>query len=150
MKQTYFRSLCGIIIGVLLVLYCEDTLQYILSIAIVLGAIQQFCTLAVARNKDSVGIGYWIVPAILLICGMVAVMKPEIIKDDKWIFIGICWLLYGVAELVNSIKVSACERTFAQQQEEKIAASLASQQQQDTPQSEPCSTEDEPTPEAES
>lgn len=150
MKQTYFRSLCGIIVGVLLVLYREDTLQYILSIAIVLGAIQQFCTLAVAHNKDSVGIGYWIVPAILLICGMVAVMKPDIIKDDKWIFIGICWLLYGVAELINSIKVSSCERTFAQRQEEQIAASLASQQQQDTPLSAESSSADEPTPEAES
>lgn len=79
-------------------------LIYILSAFLIIGAVQQFVTLGVARHNAPVGLGYWIMPLLLFIVGIIALFRPEIIAEAPLYFIGWAMMIYGVVECINAIK----------------------------------------------
>ncbi len=103
-------------------------LVYILSAFIILGAIQQFAMLAVARRNGKVGIGFWIMPSLLLIAGAVAVIHPESIASSPIFFIGWCMIVYGIVECINAIKSFSNRRIAEKIRKENENALLTKQQ----------------------
>ncbi|MCI6503354.1 MAG: DUF308 domain-containing protein [Prevotella sp.] len=85
-------------------------LIYILSAFLILGAIQQFVSLATASRLGSISILFWIMPSLLFIAGIVALAYPEAIASAPLFFIGWCMIIYGIVECVNSIKTYRCRK----------------------------------------
>ena len=81
-------------------------LMYIIGGILILGAINQFMNLVNARKYGKVSFGFW-VPASMAM-----------------LILGWCSLLYGVTELVNSLKFHADRRKFRQAQEVPVAEEI--------------------------
>lgn len=97
----------SMILGTILAVMPEtfvEYLVYILAAFLLLGAIQQFFTLATARSFGAVGFGWWIMPLLLFCSGCVALFKPSVIASFPLLFIGVCMIVYGLIECANSFK----------------------------------------------
>jgi len=108
------------ILGLLLALTPNifvTALMYIIGGILVLGAVNQFMNLLNARHFGSVGFGYWILPCLILLTGLYVIIKPMDPPAMAMLILGWCTLLYGVTEMINSIKFHADRRKFAKAQE---------------------------------
>ncbi len=79
-------------------------LVYIISAFLIIGAVQQFVTLAGARRDAGVGFVYWIMPTLLLIAGCIALFKPTVFASAPLFFIGWFLIIYGIVECINALK----------------------------------------------
>ncbi|MBQ0074549.1 MAG: DUF308 domain-containing protein [Prevotella sp.] len=99
---------CGsMLLGIILAAMPQtfvDFLVYILAAFLILGAVQQFFTLATARHYGAVGFTWWVMPALLFAAGCVAVFKPSVIASFPLLFIGCAMIVYGVIECANALK----------------------------------------------
>ena len=102
-----FVGLGCMILGLILALMPKTFvhfLVYIISAFLIIGAIQQFVTLAVARRDAGVGFFYWVMPTLLLIVGGIALFKPTTFASAPLFFIGWFLIIYGIVECVNALK----------------------------------------------
>lgn len=79
-------------------------LVYFLAAFLLLGAVQQFVTLATARSYGKVGFLWWVMPMLLFAAGCVALFKPSVIAGFPLLFIGSSMIVYGVIECANALK----------------------------------------------
>ena len=91
-------------------------LMYVLAVILILGALGQFFNLSVATRYAHIGFFWWMMPVIILIIGLVALVKPDIIATAPLFIIGWCLMVYGLVELVNAIKINRCRKVFEQSQ----------------------------------
>ena len=102
-----FVGMGCMILGLILALMPQTFvhfLVYIISAFLIIGAIQQFVTLAVARRDAGVGFFYWVMPTLLLIVGGIALFKPTTFASAPLFFIGWFLIIYGIVECVNALK----------------------------------------------
>ena len=99
-------------------------LMYIIGGILILGAINQFMNLVNARRYGKVGFGYWVFPSVVLLIGLYVIIKPMVPASMAMLILGWCSLLYGVTELVNSLKFHADKRKFRQAQEVPVAEEI--------------------------
>ena len=102
-----FVGMGCMILGLILALMPRtfiDFLVYIISAFLIIGAIQQFVTLGVARKNASVGFFYWVMPTILFILGCIALFKPNVFASAPLFFIGWFLIIYGITECINALK----------------------------------------------
>ena len=92
-------------------------LMYVLAVILILGALGQFFNLSVATRYAHIGFFWWMMPVIILIIGLVALVKPDIIATAPLFIIGWCLMVYGLVELVNAIKINRCRKIFEQSQD---------------------------------
>ena len=88
-----------------------NSLMFILSVILIMGALTQFMNLATARKLGRVGIVYWIFPSIILLIGLLAVIKPSAIASAPLFIIGWTMLIYGVVECINAFKIEISSST---------------------------------------
>lgn len=103
----------SMILGAILALFPNtfiNGLMYVLAAILILGAINQFFNLAVTTRFAHVGLAWWIVPSLILIIGIVTIIKPSLIAATPLLVIGWCMMVYGVVEIINSIKIHQCKR----------------------------------------
>lgn len=82
-------------------------LMYILGIILVLGAINQYMALLGARRIGYVTYGLWICPSLILLTGLFVLLKPMESASLPLIILGWCSVLYGVTEIINTVKINA-------------------------------------------
>lgn len=114
----------SLILGALLALTPNvfiTALMYIIGGVLILGAINQYMNLVNARRYGRVGFGYWVFPSVILLIGLYVIIKPMAPANMAMLVLGWCSLLYGVTEMINSLKFHADRRKF-QQAEETAAA----------------------------
>ena len=99
-------------------------LMYIIGAILILGAINQFMNLVNARKYGKVSFGFWIFPSVVLLIGLYVMIKPMVPASMAMLILGWCSLLYGVTELVNSLKFHADKRKFRQAQEVPVAEEI--------------------------
>ncbi len=99
-------------------------LMYIIGGILILGAINQFMNLVNARKYGKVSIGFWVFPSVVLLIGLYVIIKPMVPASMAMLILGWCSLLYGVTELVNSLKFHADKRKFRQAQEVPVAEEI--------------------------
>ena len=99
-------------------------LMYIIGGILILGAINQFMNLVNARKYGKVSFGFWIFPSVVLLIGLYVIIKPMVPASMAMLILGWCSLLYGVTELVNSLKFHADKRKFRQAQEVPVAEEI--------------------------
>lgn len=99
-------------------------LMYIIGGILILGAINQFMNLVNARKYGKVSFGFWVFPSVVLLIGLYVIIKPMVPASMAMLILGWCSLLYGVTELVNSLKFHADKRKFRQAREVPVAEEI--------------------------
>ena len=99
-------------------------LMYIIGGILILGAINQYMNLINARKYGQVSFGFWVFPSVVLLIGLYVIIKPMVPASMAMLILGWCSLLYGVTELVNSLKFHADKRKFRQAQEVPVAEEI--------------------------
>lgn len=110
----------SLILGALLALTPNvfiTALMYIIGGILILGAINQYMSLVNARRYGKVGFGYWVFPSVILLIGLYVIIKPMAPANMAMSVLGWCSLLYGVTEMINSLKFHNDRRKFRQAQE---------------------------------
>jgi hypothetical protein len=74
-----------------------------------------------ARRFGKVGFGYWVFPSVILLIGLYVIIKPMVPASMAMLVLGWCSLLYGVTELINSIKFHTDKKKFREAQEIQVA-----------------------------
>ncbi len=117
----------SLILGFLLALTPNifiTALMYIIGGILILGAINQFMNLLNARKFGKIGFGYWIFPSVILLIGLYVIIKPMVPASMAMLILGWCSLLYGVTEVINSMKFHADKRKFKKAQEIPVAEEI--------------------------
>lgn len=94
----------GMLFGLWLVVMPEffaDFLTYVLGFILLMGGVQQIASLTIARRWMVVPIGFYIIPSLILLAGLLALFNPTGVRSTALIIIGITSLVYAVSELVN-------------------------------------------------
>lgn len=121
-------GLGSVILGIILALMPSTFvtgLMYIFAAILILGAINQFVSLASISRFCHVGFYFWIMPSVILLVGLIAVVKPSVIATAPLFVIGWCMLLYGVVECIDTLKIMLARK-------HKAAADAAAAEQQKT------------------
>ena len=114
----------SIILGFLLTLTPNifiKALMYIIGAILILGAINQYMNLINARRYGKIGFGYWIFPSVILLIGLYVLIKPLAPASMAMLVLGWCSLLYGVTEMINSLKFYSDKRKAHQAEEIPVA-----------------------------
>lgn len=106
-------------------------LMYMLAAILILGGITQLMGLVAARRLGSVPFGFWICPSLILLTGLFVMLKPMDTAQMPLLILGWCSILYGVIELINSLKIHSirkeAEHLSAGYKEEPIAEEISSE-----------------------
>ena len=108
-----------------------NILMYILAALLILGAINIFFNLAAVRRYAVIGIGWWIMPSVLLIVGILALLRPLQIFATPYLVVGWALVLMGVIEVLNAIKIGRCRRATERIRREQTANNQAEEPAQD-------------------
>lgn len=84
--------------------FFADLLTFVLGFILVMGGVQQIASLSAARRWMQVPGGFYVVPVLILIAGLIALFNPTGVRSTAFIIIGISSLIYAVSELINWFK----------------------------------------------
>lgn len=117
------------LLGLILALMPEtvnDLLVYVFAVIIILGAISEFIALIsvhIALNDCQKtasppvaarpAYGYYILPALLLIFGIVALIYGKGLLSVPYICLGIAFIVYGLSEVISLIKTSSVRKNIS-------------------------------------
>lgn len=92
-------------------------LMYFLALILILGAINQIASLAAIRRFSPLASGWWLCPSIVLLAGIVIMVRPQWVASAPLIIIGSFMILYGIVEVINSLKIYAVRRRQEREQQ---------------------------------
>ena len=99
-------------------------LMYIIGGILILGAINQYMNLINGKKYGKIGFGYWVFPSVILLIGLYVVIKPMAPASMAMLILGWCSLLYGLTEMINSLKFHSDKRKYAKAQEIPVAEEI--------------------------
>ena len=76
----------------------------------ILGGLNQLMALISARRLGPISFSFWIAPSIVLITGLFVVFRPMDSAEIPLLILGWCSLLYGVTEIINSLKIHSIRK----------------------------------------
>ncbi len=103
------ESLGSTFLGLLLLINpggFADILMFILGFTLMVGGIQQIASLIAARRWMQVPFGFYIVPVLIVVAGVVSLFDPTGARSTVFIIIGVTGILYALSELFNWFKFS--------------------------------------------
>lgn len=118
----------SLILGIILALMPTTFiawLMYILSAILILGAINQFVSLAAASRYARVGIYFWVMPSLILLVALLSIVYPTAIASAPLLIIGWCMVVYGVADIINAMKLSRLRRNIMKGTRQQAAGKSA-------------------------
>lgn len=92
-------------------------LVYVLAAILILGAVSQFVSLIAASRIARIGAYFWVMPALTLLVGLIAVISPNSIATAPLFVIGWTLIVYGAVEVVNALKIFQLRRHMERQNE---------------------------------
>lgn len=79
-------------------------LMYVLGAILAFAGISQLVHLSSARQWTSVPGGYYVVPVLILVAGLVVLLNPFAAASVPFLILGASSIVYGVSELVNQLR----------------------------------------------
>lgn len=79
-------------------------LMYILGALLIIAGTQQIIMLVSARKWSTVPIGFYIMPVLILLTGIMILAYPFGAATNTFVIFGIACILYGINELINWYK----------------------------------------------
>lgn len=92
----------------------------VLSVILILGAINQLFTLVQANRYSHIGLIYWLFPLVTFAIGLFVLVKPMESLATPLLITGWCMIFYGVVELLNALKLYQVRRVFERQEELRL------------------------------
>ena len=114
----------GIILAIMPTTFIHG-MMYVIAGLLVLGAINMMFNLSMARKFANIGLGYWIMPLLLLVLGILMIVKPDLFAAMPFRVLGWALIVYGVIECINAIKIHNCRKQYEKIQAAQQAASQA-------------------------
>ena len=78
--------------------------MYVLGAVLVFAGISQIAHLFSARSYASVSFGYYVIPILILLAGLVVLVNPFAAVAIPFVILGVGSTVYGITELVNLYK----------------------------------------------
>lgn len=100
-------GLGAFLLGLMLVImptFFAKVFIILLGFILLLGGIQQIASLTSARRWIRVPLGFYVVPSLILIAGIISLFNPMGVQKTALIIIGATCIVYAVSELVNWFK----------------------------------------------
>jgi len=97
----------SVLFGIWLVVmprFFVNTFMYILGALLIIAGIQQIASLIRARKWSHVPYGFYVMPVIILIIGVMILVYPFQVATNTFIIFGVASLLYGIIEFINWYK----------------------------------------------
>ena len=79
-------------------------LMYVLGVVLVFAGISQIAGLLNARSYALVASGFFVVPVLILLAGIVVLVNPFAAASVPFIILGVSSAVYGITELINLYK----------------------------------------------
>ena len=76
-------------------------LMYVLGAVLVFAGISQIANLLAARSYTEVPFGYYVMPVLILLAGIVVLANPFAAVTIPFIILGVSSTVYGITELIN-------------------------------------------------
>lgn len=114
----------GVILAIMPTTFIHG-MMYVIAGLLVLGALNMMFNLSMARKFASIGLGFWIMPLLLLVLGVLMIAKPDLFAAMPFRILGWALIVYGVIECVNAIKIHNCRKQYEKIQAAQQAASKA-------------------------
>ena len=76
-------------------------LMYVLGVVLVFAGISQIANLLAARNHTEVSFGYFVLPVLILLAGIVVLVNPFAAVAIPFVILGVSSTVYGITELFN-------------------------------------------------
>ena len=114
----------GVILAIMPTTFIHG-MMYVIAGLLVLGALNMMFNLSMARKFASIGLGFWIMPLLLLVLGVLMIAKPDLFAAMPFRILGWALIVYGVIECINAIKIHNCRKQCEKIQAAQQAASKA-------------------------
>ena len=114
----------GVILAIMPTTFVHG-MMYVVSGLLVLGALNMISNLIMAHKFASIGVGFWVMPILLLTLGVTMIVKPDLFAAMPFRILGWALIVYGVIECINAIKISQCHKQYERIQAAQQAASEA-------------------------
>jgi uncharacterized membrane protein HdeD (DUF308 family) len=114
----------GVILAIMPTTFIHG-MMYVIAGLLVLGALNMMFNLSMARKFASIGLGFWIMPLLLLVLGVLMIAKPDLFAAMPFRILGWALIVYGVIECINAIKIHNCRKQYEKIQTAQQAASKA-------------------------
>jgi uncharacterized membrane protein HdeD (DUF308 family) len=114
----------GVILAIMPTTFIHG-MMYVIAGLLVLGALNMMFNLSMARKFASIGLGFWIMPLLLLVLGILMIAKPDLFAAMPFRILGWALIVYGVIECINAIKIHNCRKQYEKIQAAQQAASKA-------------------------
>ena len=79
-------------------------LMYVLGVVLVFAGISQIITLLNTRSWTPVATGYFVIPVLVLLAGMVVLLNPFAAATIPFIILGVSCMVYGISDIINRIR----------------------------------------------
>ena len=114
----------GVILAIMPTTFIHG-MMYVIAGLLVLGALNMMFNLSMARKFASIGLGFRIMPLLLLVLGVLMIAKPDLFAAMPFRILGWALIVYGVIECINAIKIHNCRKQYEKIQAAQQAASKA-------------------------
>lgn len=81
--------------------FFANLLTLVLGFVLLMGGVHQLASLMAARRWMVVPTGYYVVPSLILLAGIVALVNPGGVQRTAFIIIGVSSMVYAVSDLLN-------------------------------------------------
>lgn len=81
--------------------FFADLLTYVLGFILAMGGVQQIAALMTARRWALVPAGFYVVPVLILLAGVLSIFNPMGVRSTAFVIIGISCVVYAIMELIN-------------------------------------------------
>ena len=101
------EALGSLLFGLWLVImpgFFADLLTFVLGFVLMLGGVQQVASLMTARKWMPVPGGFYVMPVLILLAGLVSLFNPTGARSTVFVIIGIASLCYALGELLTWLK----------------------------------------------
>ena len=79
-------------------------LMYVLGAVLVFAGISQIMQLVNARGWTQVATGYYIMPVLILLAGLVVLLNPFAAAAIPFIILGVSSIIYGITDIINLLR----------------------------------------------
>lgn len=81
-----------------------NILMYVLGFVLILGSIHQISSLVSARKWTTVPAGFYVMPMLIFIAGLVILVYPFKVASAAFIMLGVTSMVFGLSQLLNGVR----------------------------------------------
>lgn len=105
----------SLLFGLVLILmptFFITILMYVLGALLVLFACNQIVNLISIRRFAKLSFGFYIIPLLILITGVLFLIDPVQIASSPFMILGICCIVSALSELLNLYRISKAKKSY--------------------------------------